>query len=58
MMTSPAVGPLPPPIRFGPPPRLPYGPRPLPVSLGMDSIVHCAFFRLFSFIAKYLSNAF
>ncbi|XP_026551493.1 transport and Golgi organization protein 1 homolog isoform X3 [Pseudonaja textilis] len=33
MMTSPAVGPLPPPIRFGPPPRLPYGPRPLPPSL-------------------------
>uniref|UniRef100_A0A2D4NRI4 Transport and Golgi organization protein 1 homolog n=1 Tax=Micrurus surinamensis TaxID=129470 RepID=A0A2D4NRI4_MICSU len=33
MMTSPAVGPLPPPIRFGPPPRLPYGPRPLPLSL-------------------------
>ncbi|XP_058021444.1 transport and Golgi organization protein 1 homolog isoform X2 [Ahaetulla prasina] len=33
MMTSPAVGPLPPPIRFGPPPRLPYGPRPLPLAL-------------------------
>ncbi|KAK9411994.1 melanoma inhibitory activity protein 3 [Crotalus adamanteus] len=33
MMTSPAVGPLPPPIRFGPPPRLPYGPRPLPLPL-------------------------
>ncbi|KAL7987385.1 hypothetical protein Chor_006304 [Crotalus horridus] len=34
MMTSPAVGPLPPPIRFGPPPRLPYGPRPLPLVRG------------------------
>ncbi|XP_007433774.1 transport and Golgi organization protein 1 homolog [Python bivittatus] len=33
IMTSPAVGPLPPPIRFGPPPRVPYGPRPLPLSL-------------------------
>lgn len=45
-MSSPAVGPLPPPIRFGPPPRLPYGPRPLPLPLGMDCIVHCAFFQI------------
>ncbi|XP_077196256.1 transport and Golgi organization protein 1 homolog isoform X2 [Paroedura picta] len=33
IMTSSATGPLPPPIRFGPPPRAPYGPRPLPLSL-------------------------
>ncbi|XP_044286978.1 transport and Golgi organization protein 1 homolog isoform X2 [Varanus komodoensis] len=33
MMSSPASGPLPPPVRFGPPPRAPYGPRPLPLSL-------------------------
>ncbi|XP_015280069.1 PREDICTED: melanoma inhibitory activity protein 3 isoform X1 [Gekko japonicus] len=33
IMTSSATGPLPPPVRFGPPPRAPYGPRPLPLSL-------------------------
>uniref|UniRef100_A0A6J0T0P7 Transport and Golgi organization protein 1 homolog isoform X1 n=1 Tax=Pogona vitticeps TaxID=103695 RepID=A0A6J0T0P7_9SAUR len=34
MMTSPGPGPLPPPVRFGPPPRAPYGSRPLPLARG------------------------
>ncbi|KAJ7341046.1 hypothetical protein JRQ81_004721 [Phrynocephalus forsythii] len=33
MMTSPGPGPLPLPVRFGPPPRAPYGSRPLPLPL-------------------------
>ncbi|XP_021554064.2 transport and Golgi organization protein 1 homolog isoform X5 [Neomonachus schauinslandi] len=36
LMSSPAGGPLPPPIRYGPPPQLcgPFGPRPLPPPFG------------------------
>ncbi|XP_060102141.1 transport and Golgi organization protein 1 homolog isoform X2 [Heteronotia binoei] len=33
IMAPSTTGPLPPPVRFGPPPRAPYGPRPLPLSL-------------------------
>nr|XP_045732791.1 transport and Golgi organization protein 1 homolog isoform X4 [Mirounga angustirostris] len=36
LMSSPAGGPLPPPIRYGPPPQLcgPFGPRPFPPPFG------------------------
>nr|XP_012591005.1 melanoma inhibitory activity protein 3 isoform X2 [Microcebus murinus] len=36
LMSSPVGGPLPPPIRYGPPPQLcgPFGPRPLPPPFG------------------------